>query len=135
MRRIFRYTTFLSCLCLAACSPSSHSDFVYESDRICKRLIKDLKGIEHSQDLAASQARLEKDFSDLADLIIEAKKVQLENPDLFLQEILECPSSELLRQELVRVYAIEGGRDMVQKAEREALSRLERFHLKQKAQP
>ncbi len=115
---------------LGACSPSSHQDFVQEADAVCRDLIQDLKTIHHSQDLFLAEGKLQKNFESLATLIVEARKHQIENPEEFTREILECSSAENLRLELIRVYLIEGGRESIEKAQREALARLSRFESK-----
>lgn len=110
-----------------ACSPSSHKDFVQEADGVCKKLIQDLKEIERSQDLARMEKRLARDFDLLINVIIDARKHQLENPEDFMQDIIECDHAESFKNELRRVYNLEGGREFIEKVEREPVARLDRF--------
>lgn len=56
--------------------------------------------------------------------MIEAREFQYSHPDDTTSEIVSC---EILEKQLRRIYLIEGGRETVEKAQREALIRLDTF--------
>ncbi len=68
---------------------------------------------------------LKKNFEEIVDLVIEARLYQADHPeDGSLYDGLQ---SEMLRGELRRVYTLEGGRETIELAQREALLRLDIF--------
>jgi hypothetical protein len=97
--------------------------------------MEELKEIETLEQLLGSETRLKKKFETLVALMIDASRFQ----DKHL-ESEEAPSEELavslaLKEELQRVYLIEGGREVIERAEQEALVKLdayERSRLKQR---
>ncbi|MGL5627055.1 MAG: hypothetical protein ACRDDW_06050 [Candidatus Rhabdochlamydia sp.] len=114
---------FLALLMLLGCSPSSYEDFQFEGDAHCRKILTTLRSIQDRQQLLQALPLLKQHFEDLADLIIAARKFQqtsLETKDFY-------PSfySMALKEELKRLYQMEGGREMVEKAQKQAFLRLD----------
>jgi hypothetical protein len=104
-------------------------DFRQEGEAHSRALTKDLKAIQAREDLPKIMPKLKKRFNDLIDLMITARTYQQKHPE---EEIMESPfasepASFLLLEELQRVYALEGGREAIENAQREALIRLDAF--------
>ena len=118
-----RYILFIALLC--GCNPSSLEDFQHEGEALCKSIALDLQAVRNREELAQAAPKLKKRFNSLVDLMIAARTYSRQHPE-------ECAlppsaSSEELLAELKRVYAFEGGKEIVEKAEREALIRLDAF--------
>ncbi len=120
---------------IGGCSPHSSLEFRKEGEEVCQELMEELKEIETLEQLLVSEGHLKKKFEALVALMIDASRFQ----DKHL-ESEESPSEELavsfaLKEELQRVYLIEGGREVIERAEQEALVKLdayERSRLKQR---
>ena len=57
--------------------------------------------------------------------MIEARKFQEEEP--FEPDTTNTLVSDMLKEELKRIYKLEGGREVIEKAQKEALIRLDAF--------
>lgn len=71
--------------------------------------------------------QLKKHFEELVDLMILARDFQENHPDEVMPLLAENTISNLLEQELRRIYMIEGGREIIENAQQEALVRLDAF--------
>jgi hypothetical protein len=119
----------LPLLLLFGCSPHSLEDYQFQGEALCRTLVIELQKIHTRDELAAALPSLKKQFSALVDLIIEAKGFQLKHPE---QEGIDPAYYEHeyaaeLKDELTRLCKLEGGREMIEKAQREALIRLDAF--------
>jgi hypothetical protein len=83
-----------------------------------RALIHQFEQVESRDDLLEREVKLKKLYTHLADLMLSAEEVggSSEPPDEML--------NRRLRDELVRVYAIPGGREIVERAQGEAVHRL-----------
>lgn len=113
---------FFALLMLLGCAPSSYEDFQFEGNAHCRKMLNTLKGIQDRQQLLQAQPVLKQHFEDLTDLIIAARKFQqssLESKNFY-------PSfySIALKEELKRLYEIEGGREIIERAQKQAFMRL-----------
>lgn len=113
---------FLAFLLLLGCNPSSYEDFQFEGDAHCRKMLNTLRCIQDRQQLLQAQPVLKEHFEDLADLIIAARKFQqssLEDKDFY-------PSfySIALKEELKRLYEMEGGREIMERTQKQAFLRL-----------
>ena len=110
-------------LILAGCSSHSLEEYQYEGEAICRVLVKELEKIQTKEELAAIVPKLKKHFHDLVVLIGQAKEYQKKHPEE--AEIdpayYEHPYAEALKDEMVRLCKLEGGREIFEKAQREAL--------------
>jgi len=120
----------LCCGCfLVGCSPGSLNEYRHEGESTCRDIIGDLQSIETREDLARLEPILKRNFEKLVSVIISARQFQINNPEeaLALPVLLESDVSNLLKEELERVYGIEGGKEIVERAQREAMLRLDGF--------
>lgn len=111
-------------LFFVACSPSSLEDFRYEGESICKDLTQELKKIETSQQLIVKAPKLKTYFDKLVVVIIQAKKFQKEHEEASVVVDGKSQASQNLLAELRRIYELEGGRELMEKIEQEALIKL-----------
>lgn len=134
---MFRVITLLLSFCLLiGCAPSSLEEYQSSSESICREITLELKKVVLREDLVRSVPKLRKKFLSLVDVIIEARKFAETHPQemtsfsMYSDEV----QSEYLREELERVYRIEGGRELIEKAQKEALLRLDAFERQIKKQ-
>ncbi|MES2344666.1 MAG: hypothetical protein V4494_01840 [Chlamydiota bacterium] len=112
-------------LCLSSCAPNSLEDYQKEGDALCRKLVKEFQQVHSREELVKVMPHLKKEFENLVDLVVEARVYQANHPeDGSLYEGLQ---SEALRAELQRIYALEGGRVLIEEAQHEALLRLDVF--------
>lgn len=115
-------------LLLNACSGPSLEDYREEAAGINRTLHKEMQAIHSRKELIAHTPRLKKLFSRLVDVIIAAHEFKSKNPG-------DAPSftgedkllNESLRTEISRIYSIDGGRDLFEKAQQDALYRLDAY--------
>ena len=110
----------LTAILVSACTPSNHHSFVKRSDGVYKSMIAILEKVEHTQDFYLLES-LKPLYVEIAELLILSLKQEERHPHLFNLEILEAPHAEKLKEELARVYALEGGRSAVEMVAREGL--------------
>lgn len=110
------------------CNPRSQEDFHLEGQSLCRSLTEELQSVHKREDLIAKIPALKKKFHRLVDLMLEARATQIEGDISSLgNEPLKTEWSESLRLELQRIYAIEGGKELIEEAQRPALLRLDQF--------
>lgn len=118
----------LALLLLAGCGPNSLDDYHREGEASSRKLVKELRAIHTQEELLDHQPRLKAHFNELVNLVIAARKYQVTHHE-------ECPllpaeddaASQDLFVELRRIYAIEGGKETIERAQKEALIRLDAF--------
>ena len=114
---------------LVGCSPHSLEDYQYEGEAQARALVKELKKIHTREELSSALPKLKKQFHQFVQLMIQAKEFQLKHPEY--EEVdpayFDHTYTEALKTELVRVCKLEGGREMIEKAQREALIQLDGF--------
>jgi hypothetical protein len=121
---------YLLILCfLTGCGPSSLEDFQEEGEGFSRSLVKELRTIQNRKDLLESAPKLKKRFDGLVDLMIRAREFKEKHPFLESNELIKMNHdlSDQLRIELNRIYAIEGGRELIEKCQEEGLNRLDAF--------
>ncbi len=109
-------------LLLSGCSPSSLDDFRHEGEAICKKLTQELREIDTHDKLMKKAPKLKLYFDQLASLMIEVKKLEPDDVTPIIDE--ESLASQALLCELKRIYQIEAGREVIEKAQKEALIKL-----------
>ncbi|MBS0627688.1 MAG: hypothetical protein JSS09_05700 [Verrucomicrobia bacterium] len=111
---------------LFSCQPSSLEEFQFEGASRVRLLLEDLKIIETREDLAWAEPLLKEHFEKIADIAIEARLFQQKNPGFEVQflQIGQFLSQSLL-EEITRIYALEGGKECIERAQREAMLRLD----------
>lgn len=116
-------------LLLCSCSPNSSEEFQQEGEARCRLLVKELQKIENREQLLVAEPKLKKHFEALIDLIIEAREFQQKQVEDASNEIAlrENEAEVILEHELRRIYSIEGGREVVERSQQEALVRLDAY--------
>jgi hypothetical protein len=111
------------------CSPNSPQEFHREGEARCLSLIRDLDKIENREQLLQAEPQLKKYFSALTDLMIEAREFQRKRLDDACSEspLESNPVDALLEEELRRIYMIEGGREVIERAQQEALVKIDAY--------
>ncbi len=104
---------------LAGCAPSSYEELRWEGEAETRKLAAELKALDTKEELAAALPRIKKRYNRIASILAEARK--------FRDRTADEPSlaSEELFAELARLYEIPGGRELIETAQTEAISRLE----------
>ncbi len=124
IRRIFLGVVLL----FFGCNPSNLEDFQHEGASKLRLLLLSLQTIETREELSEKEPLLKKRFEDLANLIIEAREFQEKHPE---EELFFLKGNEELNQalfsEYLRLYHLEGGKEIMERAQREALLRLDAF--------
>jgi hypothetical protein len=113
---------------LGGCAPDSLEDFRHEGEALLRALTEELQHVQTREELLEAAPKLRSHFAQLADLMIQARQYQQKHPEEDLPEG-DAACSAALYAELVRIYRIEGGREIVEKAQRESLLRLDAFEL------
>lgn len=111
------------------CSPSSMEDFHHEGKAITRAITAELRKIETREDLSFAEPRLKRRFEDLVTIMIEAREFQIKHAEELLgaQLLEDDVEGELLKEELQRVYQIEGGKESIERAQRESMLRLDAY--------
>jgi hypothetical protein len=124
--RLFRLQIpCLTLLLLTSCSPNSLEEFRREGESQCRALVLTLQSIETNEQLIRFEPILKNHFNKLVNLMIEARLYQVENPDYEALELSKNGVNDLLKEELRRIYTLEGGREIVERAQHEALIHLD----------
>lgn len=105
-------------LLLFGCSPSSPEDFQAQSEVKCSELVAILENADTLEDLLKVENDLRKKFNEIARLMISARKYYEKHPSLATAK--PNPSSGALLEELKRIYAIKGGREIIERAQSDA---------------
>lgn len=124
-----KFFMILAMLLIAtSCGPRSLDDFEEEGEGIIRSLIKELQAIHSREQLLAASDKLQRHFDHLGSVMIAAQEFKNTHPELgrgtSKQEL-----SDQLRIELNRIYRLEGGRQIIEKCQENALLRLHRNEL------
>ncbi len=87
-------------------------------------MIQLLQEIHDTRELTQSVPSLKNHFEKMVDVIILARAYQTLHPDEVVEPI-DPILQQALKDELMRIYSLEGGREIVEKAGHEALIRLD----------
>lgn len=126
MSRSYRW--FFAKLCILvlswmmSCTRSAQEERHQTNQEILERLLAELSHIHSPQDFSPSFLRLQALFEKMAELLLNAEE-EPHAEDPHIREI-----SEKLKQELVRIYRLEGGREWMEKAQEKALGKIETHH-------
>lgn len=120
---------FVVAIAVCGCSPDSLRDHRQEGQAISRRLIHEMRAVTTRQELVEALPGLESLFEELVDVMISARQRQEEEVAPSPLELTERDHqlSAALRTEMERLYQLEGGRDLIESAQRESLSRLDTF--------
>lgn len=122
---------WLLLLCLWGCSPQTMEDFHHEGQALTKKLIEDLRPIQCREELEEALPQLRKRFEGFVDLMIEVSEFQSQHPGKYFEEpdFAYSVDDELL-EEIKRVYELEKGKELMERAQREPLLRLDSYKRK-----
>jgi hypothetical protein len=120
---------FVLPLCfLLACSPSTLSEWRVEGISIVRDLVEELEQIETLKDLQVRNSSIKKKYNKLVQIMIEAEKYDEEDavrPGSFF--------SDALRDQYIRIYRIEGGKEELFDMQKEGLHKLDLYLSKKNA--
>ena len=121
------FLRFLSVLIIfSSCQSSSLEDFRYEGASQVRLLIEELKQIEGREDFVVAAPILKKRFEKIVDLMIQSRVFQQKNPGLEMGFYASNQAlSDALLEQMKRIYVLEGGKECIEKAQREAMLRLD----------
>ncbi|MCH9617032.1 MAG: hypothetical protein SP4CHLAM5_00080 [Chlamydiia bacterium] len=108
-------------LFLVSCSPSTLSEWRVEGVSIVKDLVEELKEIDDFKSLQAKKASIKKKYNKLVGVMIEAEKYEQEQ-NTFLPESFY---SDALKAQYIRLYQIEGCKELLFAIQKESLHRLD----------
>lgn len=127
MKLIFQL--FILIFLLTSCGYRSLEDFREDGEWTTRELIAELQSVHDREELIKKLPKLKKLFNELSDIMIAARQYQEKHPSEeeppFTKR--QQATSERLRQELNRIYLIDEGRELIEKAEDEALNKLDAF--------
>lgn len=118
---------FVVMLILTGCSPRSQEDFREEGEGLTRSLIQELQAIHTREQLLAASNRLQRLFDQLVNVMIAAEEFHALHGEQDKGELTQRNHdlSDQLRVELNRLYCLEGGRQMIEKCQENALHRLD----------
>ncbi len=112
-------------LSLLSCSVHSVESYRRKGAREAESFANELSTIHNSQELLRAEPMMRKHFLALVHLMIEARKWQKEH-DIPLPDVRPCVAYEHLQEQLARIAFMEGGREVIRRAQQEALICLDR---------
>ncbi len=108
-------------LLLSSCQSDSRESFQRSGKQLTSRMAELLSGVDSRQACLERESELESLYLQYAALIVRAEAFLKKHPmDLSDDDSV----SEVLRRELLRVYEIDGCREIVERAQREAIHHL-----------
>ena len=117
---------FITSIC--ACSSNSLEDYKEEGEGITRSIIKEIQFIQSREELIVKTPRLKKLFHKLVEVIMAAQEFRDKHPgDSFALSNEGHQLSDALRAELIRLFSIEGARDIFEKTQQDSLYRLDAF--------
>lgn len=120
---------FLVFLLLFGCSPASMEDFRDQGREQVRELLQEMRIIHTRQDLVHAQPRLKMHFEKLTQIMMEARQYKENHPEAVILEPAEVDRSLSLEleKEMHRLLYLEGGEELLEKAQEGALYRLDHF--------
>jgi hypothetical protein len=114
-------------LVASACSSSGMDRYQRRGERLCGELVAELKEVDGVEELMEKEGVLEKKFQQLVDTMIALASSKRGDP---LAAAPMGRHAKELQSELIRIYAIEGASEIIERAQRESLIRLGAFDRK-----
>jgi hypothetical protein len=122
------------CLLGCACSSSSYEDFQDEGKKITESIASQLSSIHSKEQLLLASPSLTLKFNQLVDVMIAAseyREAHLHIDPIELNDS-ERENSILLKEQLKKIYAIDGGPELIEKCQEEGLNRLNTYENKRR---
>ncbi len=125
------YLLFFS-LILTSCSSESLEGYREEGEGITRSLLYELQKIRTKEELILSDHKLSSLFQKLARVMISAKEFSSLHPELSFPPLNSTNQklNDQLKEELVLIYRIEGGRALMEGYQRLALESLKKVENK-----
>lgn len=117
-----------SCLLLfCACTRSSIEEYRRDGEALCRSFTHLLQRVETREDLLKSLPEIKRHYEEIAKLVIEAQNYKKEHEGEAVEpwDSSDALASETLMLELKRIYRMEGGRELMENAQKEAFFRLD----------
>lgn len=120
------YLILMLLLILTSCGSRSLDDFEEEGEGVVRSLVQELQSIHSRDQLLASTGKLKRLFDRLADVMTAAEEYRNSHPELDQSEFIRLNHelSDQLRIELNRLYKLEGGCQIIEKCQENALHKL-----------
>lgn len=111
---------------LSACGPSSLEEYREEGRETVLLIVQTLEAIDSRETLIQSAPQLKQLFNRLVDLIMAAQEYRFEHSESEIPSFSDEDrnASDQLLFQLNKIYHIEGGREVIEKCQEEALLRL-----------
>jgi hypothetical protein len=108
---------------LIGCNPSTLSEWRVEGVSIVRDLVEELESVKTLKDLEAKKSSIKKKYNKLVGVMIEAERYDEDQNDLQPESFY----SDALRDQYVRIYSIEGGRELLFEIQNESLHKLDLY--------
>jgi hypothetical protein len=120
-------------LLLSGCSPTSLEDYQKRGQNLSRAFLKELQVIDSREALLLAEPRLKKYFDYFAELIIEAREFQgLSEEDGPGDDTIDQELSLEVKKQMLRIVSLEGGQEVLERAQREAMLKLDDYEKKRK---
>ena len=123
MRYVKNMLYLILLLLVTGCSPSTAQDCQQEAKGVIKSLLVDFKEVQSREDLLDKEEQIKQKMQILVNLMLRLKKIEEIGEMIFEEE--DHAMSNLLMQEMKRIYYIDGARELIEQFQREALIRLD----------
>lgn len=123
--RLPRIFLLVVSLTVFSCSSPSPDDYREEGQGIVRSLVHDLQKVRTRQDLIAAVPKLQMQFERLVDVIIAAEQ-HCDSKGAASEAFGDHLLSDELRTELLRVYQLPEGCELIEKCQEGAFTRLEK---------
>lgn len=120
MHRLFLGAFLLMC----SCARHDGDYFLKEGREIQEKLISIIENVETVQELQVEKKRLQRCFTELVDVMIEARAYQKKTNSSWHMSKEDERVSKELEKELNRLYGIPGAKEFIEKCYEEPLLRL-----------
>lgn len=124
--RLPRTLFLLLTLILLSCGSPTLENYREEGQGVLRSLVNDLRRVKTRQDLVSAAPKLQERFNHLVDIIILAEDFRAKNGDSQEISLGDYYLSDDLRAELIRIYQLPDGRELIEQCQEEALERLEK---------
>ncbi|MBJ7449542.1 MAG: hypothetical protein JHC93_04195 [Parachlamydiales bacterium] len=113
----------------SGCSASGLEEYRDSAEHIVNELSCELQSCENQEQLQQHAPKLKKLFQKLVELVIDAREYQIKHPEEAEKMSIygDRGASDRLLNELNRIYELEGGRQIVELSQKDALERLDAF--------
>ena len=117
---------FGALLIFTGCAPSTIEEYRREGEAICRSFTHELQKIESREDLVRASPKIKQHYEQIAQIVIEAQNFKNEHSGEAVDPFhsTDMLASEELMMELKRIYRMEGGKELMENAQKEALFRL-----------